>query len=103
MGGYNTVYEILSLRKRLLVVPRVFPRREQLIRAKMLASQGLIEMVHPAHLTPESIRQKVAKMLAAPWRMPRTPRLEFDGVRNAVHHIHELLRERPAESAGEMQ
>lgn len=31
MGGYNTIYEALSLGKRLLVVPRISPRKEQLL------------------------------------------------------------------------
>ncbi|MEW5902477.1 MAG: glycosyltransferase, partial [Acidobacteriota bacterium] len=99
MGGYNPVYEVLSLRKRLLVVPRVFPRREQLIRAKALAGRGLIEMIHPDHLTPELICQKVRRMLATPWRRSLTPGLEFDGVRNAVCYLRELLRERPFDGA----
>src|SRR5262249_12734425 len=34
MGGYNTICEVLSFEKRALIVPRVQPRREQLIRAQ---------------------------------------------------------------------
>ncbi len=37
MGGYNTVCEVLSLGRPAIVVPRVQPRREQLLRARALA------------------------------------------------------------------
>lgn len=55
MGGYNTVSEILSLQKRALVVPRVKPRREQLIRSERLAALGLIDTLHPDQLSPDEI------------------------------------------------
>jgi len=100
MGGYNTIYEVLSLGRRLLVVPRGYPRREQLIRARILAERGLIEMIHPDRLTPDLIRGKVTRLLAEPWRTPRARGLKFNGVENAVGHILELLREQPADGAG---
>jgi predicted glycosyltransferase len=55
MGGYNTVCELLSFGKRALIVPRVAPRREQLIRAERLRQRGLLDMMHPDHLTPEAL------------------------------------------------
>lgn len=50
MGGYNTVCEILSARKRALIVPRVEPRQEQRIRAERLQRLGLADAVHPSRL-----------------------------------------------------
>ena len=47
MGGYNTFCEIISFDKPSLVVPRVEPRREQLVRAKRAADLGLVEMLLP--------------------------------------------------------
>ncbi|MBE7199060.1 MAG: hypothetical protein INR70_14840 [Parafilimonas terrae] len=47
MGGYNTFCEILSLDKPALIVPRVRPREEQLIRARRAADLGLVEMMLP--------------------------------------------------------
>jgi predicted glycosyltransferase len=49
MAGYNTFCEILSLDKRAILVPRVRPRREQVMRA-MRASE--LELAHT--LDPES-------------------------------------------------
>ncbi len=100
MGGYNTVYEALSLKKKLLVIPRAFPRREQLIRAKVLAGRGLIEMIHPNHLTPELISRKVMKILSTPPPGSPVPGLTFDGVTNAVRHLGELLGEPRSDDAG---
>jgi len=50
MGGYNTICEILTLRKRAVVVPRTRPVLEQLIRAERMARLGLMRMIHPAKL-----------------------------------------------------
>ncbi len=47
MGGYNTFCEILSFDKPALIVPRVEPREEQLIRARRAADLGLIKMLLP--------------------------------------------------------
>lgn len=55
MGGYNTVCEILAYDKPALIVPRVQPRREQLIRAQRLLELGLADMLHPDALSPDAL------------------------------------------------
>lgn len=57
MGGYNTVCEILSYEKRALIVPRVVPRTEQLIRAERLSELGFLDCLHPQSLTPHRLSQ----------------------------------------------
>jgi predicted glycosyltransferase len=47
MGGYNTFCEILSLDKRAILIPRVKPRREQLLRANRAAELGLVRTLDP--------------------------------------------------------
>lgn len=47
MGGYNTFCEILSFDKPALIVPRVVPREEQLIRATRAAELDLVDMLLP--------------------------------------------------------
>jgi len=64
MAGYNTVSEILAYGKKAVVVPRVQPRREQLLRAERLASRGLVSFVHPDALTVQSFSDALAKALA---------------------------------------
>jgi predicted glycosyltransferase len=69
MGGYNTTYEILSCEKRSLIVPRVQPRQEQLIRAERLRDLGLVDVLHPDDLTSEAITEWLARGGAPPWRV----------------------------------
>jgi predicted glycosyltransferase len=57
MGGYNTICSLLSFRKPALVVPRVRPRREQLMRAQRLSQLGLIDMLHPDDLRQERLSE----------------------------------------------
>ena len=64
MGGYNTVCSILSFKKHALVVPRVFPRREQWIRARRLEELGLLDVLHPQQLSPPLLRQWITSDLA---------------------------------------
>jgi|SRR5690625_1547317 len=52
MGGYNTVCEVLAADRPLLIVPRVRPRTEQLVRATALARTDAVDVVHPDVLTP---------------------------------------------------
>jgi predicted glycosyltransferase len=66
MAGYNTVCEILSLARRALLVPRVRPRREQLIRASRLHELGLVEMLHPRRLSARAIGDWLATPAAPP-------------------------------------
>jgi predicted glycosyltransferase len=53
MGGYNTVTEVLTTQTPALVVPRVAPRAEQLLRARRLSERGLVDDVHPDDLSPD--------------------------------------------------
>ncbi len=55
MGGYNTTMEVLSFEKRALLIPRVKPRSEQMVRAERLRDMGLVSLLHPSCLTPEAI------------------------------------------------
>jgi len=68
MGGYNTVCEALSFRKRALIVPRVAPRREQLIRAERLRDRGLVDLLHPEALAPGFISSWIADNVGRPGR-----------------------------------
>lgn len=66
MGGYNSVCEILSTATPGLIVPRVTPRDEQLIRAELLSERGLVRMLHPAELTPRRLLREVMRLLTCP-------------------------------------
>ncbi len=66
MGGYNTICEILSLGKKAVVIPRVRPVQEQLIRAERMSALGLLDYLHPDELTPQLLMQKLFAQLDAP-------------------------------------
>jgi predicted glycosyltransferase len=63
MGGYNAICEILSAERPAVIVPRVAPRREQLIRAEALSERGLVRTIHPYDLTPARIIAEIEELL----------------------------------------
>jgi predicted glycosyltransferase len=50
MGGYNSLCELHFSGKVPLVLPRIAPREEQLIRARIFSERGLCEYLHPGEL-----------------------------------------------------
>lgn len=60
MGGYNTLSEIVAFNKHSLIVPRTFPRREQMIRAKRFSELGLVDVLDPSCLAPDTLTQWLA-------------------------------------------
>ncbi|MGD9526326.1 glycosyltransferase family protein [Pseudonocardia sp.] len=94
MGGYNTVAELLATDVPVLVVPRVAPRAEQLVRARRLSERGAVDDLHPADLTPALL----GAWLSEAARRPRTPRtgIDLDGMtrvgRLARAHLEEARR-----------
>jgi predicted glycosyltransferase len=81
LGGYNTFCEILSLKKRSLIVPRVMPRTEQLLRAQVATGLGLARTLDPARLTPETLAEAIIHLPEqAPPATQRVPGL-LDGLR----------------------
>jgi predicted glycosyltransferase len=68
MGGYNTYCEILSFDKPALIVPRVKPREEQLLRAQRASELGLVDMLLPDQSANPTIMAESLKRL--PQRLP---------------------------------
>jgi predicted glycosyltransferase len=66
MGGYNTFCEILSAQKPSIIIPRVKPTEEQVIRARKMAELGLLEMIHPDELTSAVLIDKLLHQLDNP-------------------------------------
>jgi len=64
MGGYNTLCELLSLKKVSLVVPREQPRLEQTIRAKILAQRGLADFIPWNSLAPDLLHERIEALLS---------------------------------------
>jgi predicted glycosyltransferase len=81
LGGYNTFCEVLSLKKRSLIVPRVTPRAEQLLRAQAATALGLAQTLDPSRLTPETLAEGMRHLPEQP--PPATHRVPglLDGLR----------------------
>jgi predicted glycosyltransferase len=88
MGGYNTYCEILSFDKPALIVPRVRPREEQLIRARRASELGLIEMLLPEEAEDAALLAKTLKALPdRPRPSQSNPDLRLEG----LPHISEIV------------
>jgi predicted glycosyltransferase len=92
MGGYNSICEILSLNKRAIIVPRVKPRTEQLIRAERFAARGLFRVIHPRDLTPDHLLATVEAGLSGDRPvLPEQAGLDMNGAASAQRAIMDLL------------
>jgi predicted glycosyltransferase len=89
MGGYNTVCEILSLKKRAIIVPRVRPVEEQWIRAERMARLGLLATIHPDSLTPQDLLRTVLLELSSD--QPLRPTLDLAALPTLTNHVLMLL------------
>ena len=98
MGGYNTYCEILSFDKPALIVPRVRPRQEQLIRARRGAELGMVEMLLPEQAEDALLFAAALKNLPnRPRPSQSNPNLRLDGLANISQVVGDLLdlRTRP--------
>ena len=93
MGGYNTVGEVLLTKTPALVIPRIHPRREQWIRADCFRKKGLLDVLHPDQIGPESITGWLSS--AREPKVDRQDRLVMDGLINLKSQVMGLLKDSP--------
>ena len=103
MGGYNSLTECLRAAAPTVVVPRVHPRQEQLIRARAFADLGLLQVVLPEQLAGPALGHAVRQALATSPQQVRgavAAALDLDGADRAAAHLltagRDVLR-RPAD------
>ncbi|QRM53884.1 glycosyltransferase family protein [Sinorhizobium sp. BG8] len=83
MGGYNTFCEILSFDKPALIVPRLIPRMEQLIRARRASEMGFVDMLLPEEADdPARMAAALKALLGRAAPSASGQRLELDGLSN---------------------
>jgi predicted glycosyltransferase len=97
MGGYNTSCEILACDKRALIVPRVTPRREQLIRAQRLSRLGAVDVLHPEALTSDALSRWLGDGPRRPDR--RAEPIDKGGLQRLPGMLDDLLRAAPPPQA----
>ncbi|MHB8244184.1 MAG: glycosyltransferase family protein [Acidimicrobiales bacterium] len=79
MGGYNSLTELVSLGIPTVVVPRLAPRVEQLIRARSFARRGVVSVVEPGPALDERLAAGLTEALAA-GRRKHGSSLDLDGL-----------------------
>ncbi|MFO0974150.1 MAG: glycosyltransferase [Phycisphaerae bacterium] len=89
MGGYNTMIEVLSAERPMLVFPRTEPRREQYMRAERFAALGLCDYLEPDTATPATIRAAVERLLCCARPAGRSA-INVDGLSCVVERLSEL-------------
>ena len=99
MAGYNSLVEILQLRKKSLVIPRLGPSAEQVMRANLFAERGLIDVIYPHELSPKRLAERVMADLERDDYPVYDKTVELDGAERAVARLSEYLGERVYGSA----
>lgn len=92
MAGYNTICEILSLRKKAIVIPRVRPTEEQWIRAERMAHLGLFTVIHPDELNPSLLARELEKLLATTMDDRAYSRIDLCALPAIARRVRSLLR-----------
>lgn len=91
MSGYNTITEVLSLGKRTIAIPRIKPASEQLMRAEKMSKLGLLAMIHPDEVTPETLMDLLLTKLDKTLSCAVAPGLDLGGLPRISHYISHLL------------
>ena len=88
MGGYNTVTSILSFAKPALIVPRIKPRREQMIRAERLQSLGWTSVLSPDEVQVGSIRRWLESETVP---TPNTTSINLNGLQTINRNLQSVV------------
>ena len=91
MGGYNSLCQLLHLRKKPLVVPRSGPSAEQRMRAQLFADRGLADVLFPDDLSPQKMAEKLMHDLQRKEGPSYDPAIKTNGGQNAATRLAELL------------
>ena len=90
MGGYNTITELACAGARALIVPRTYPRKEQLVRARLLAERGVVGCLAPDRATPQALLHEIVAGMKQP-HPPRGWGLRFTGLEKTAVAIKQLV------------
>jgi predicted glycosyltransferase len=99
MGGYNTVCEILSAGKRAVIIPRVKPSQEQIVRTTCMAKFGFFTAIEPDHLTPTRLATAIQGQMQQALTNDALPAIDLNGLPRIAHHLTQLQQELTRESS----
>lgn len=105
MAGYNTACEVVSAGKPALLIPRMKPRAEQVLRAEALERLGLASVLLPNALDAASLEAAVRGLLyraASGWAPTLPPGVDFAGAtriaRRVRKHLHHTVGDDPKDA-----
>jgi predicted glycosyltransferase len=93
MGGYNTTCEVLALAVPAVIIPRIRPRQEQLMRAERLSARDLVRWMHPTNLSPRALAENMDDVAGQPRAelAARIGGIAHHGVQTSARHLAALL------------
>jgi predicted glycosyltransferase len=94
MAGYNTLCQVLQLKRRALVVPRAGPSAEQQMRARMFNQRGLADVIYPSDLSPKKMAVKLMENLQRRDHASYDAAIHTNGGGTAAARLAELLTSR---------
>ncbi len=94
MAGYNSLSEIISLRKKALAVPRLGPRAEQRMRAQLFQQRGLIDVLDPRELSSRNFARRIIEDLDRTDFPSTNAKIDTLGARNAARRLSALAVEK---------
>jgi predicted glycosyltransferase len=96
MGGYNSLCEVVSLGRKALVVPRLGPRVEQEMRARLFQERGLIDVLDPRRVSARNLAERVMVDLERTDFPSSNAGIDTTGASSAAGRLLELATERAA-------
>jgi predicted glycosyltransferase len=103
MAGYNTLSEVLHLRKKALVIPRSGPSAEQRIRCTLLAKRGLIDVLYPEEVTTEMLAERLLSDLERDDYPAYDKSIDTTGARQAATCLIHLVNGNRKNGSGKMR
>jgi predicted glycosyltransferase len=94
MAGYNSLCEVVSLRRKALVMPRLGPRAEQRMRAELFQQKGLIDVLHPQEVSAKNLAHRIIEDLERTDFPLAETGIDTFGARNAACRLSSLALER---------
>jgi predicted glycosyltransferase len=91
MGSAETMCQIISADTPAVIIPKVRPSEEQLMRAARLKQLGLVKAIHPDQLTPEYLMELVWKQLHCDPLKPSL-KLDLEGLSRLSRHLQRLSK-----------
>jgi predicted glycosyltransferase len=97
MGGYNSLLSVVSFEKPALIVPRVKPRMEQLLRAERFENLGFVDVLAPENLSSEALSEWLRQPAS---NVPRRAEVDLGGLDRVVELVNSAIGQSSAALTG---